>query len=247
MMSRHAQVLYGVPRSQPGWELSEEKMPESKLHDEIADLLRAIFAHWASKQDNVEVARNLAIRWDEEEPAVGVDPDVSVLSPAPPRAADLELRSIRTWIAGHSAPPLAVEIVSTTNPNKDYVIAPDKYAASGTRELWIFDPLLSGPRSHGGPFHLQIWARDDQGMFVRRHAGEAPGYSEFLGAYVVTTSGGTRLRVASDPGGHNLWPSEADSARADAEAAKAEAEAARADAARALQRVAELEALLAKK
>lgn len=71
-------------------------------------------------------------------------------------------------------PRLAIEVVSTTNPTKDYVIAPDKYAASGTRELWIFDPLLAGPRSHGGPFPLQIWSRDDEGCFVRRHAGDAP-------------------------------------------------------------------------
>ena len=232
--------MYGVPRSQHGWELSEEKMPESKLHDEIADLLRAIFAHWASTQDDVDVARNLAIRWDEDEPAVGVDPDVSVLSPAPPRTTDLELRSVRTWMPGHSVPPLAIEIVSTTNPSKDYVIAPDQYAASGTRELWIFDPLLSGPQSHGGPFHLQIWSRDDEGRFVRRHAGEAPAYSEFLRAHVVTTNGGTRLRVANDPDGTGLWPT-------NAEAAKAETEAANAREARALERIAELEALLAKK
>ena len=96
-MARDAQILYGVSRSQPGWELSEEKMPESVLHDEIAELLKAILAHWASKQGNVQIARNLAVRWDEEEPAIGVDPDVCVLSPIPPRANDAELRSIRTW------------------------------------------------------------------------------------------------------------------------------------------------------
>lgn len=223
-------------------------MPESKLHDEIADLLRAIFAHWASAQSGVDVARNLAIRWDEDEPTVGVDPDVSILSPVPPRTTDRELRSIRTWIPGHSVPPLAVEIVSTTNPNKDYVIAPDKYAASGTRELWIFDPLLAGPRSHGGPFRLQVWSRDDEGRFVRRHAGEAPGYSEFLRAHIVVTSDdGTRLRVANDPRGDELWPTEAEAAKAEASASKAETAAANEREARTIERIAELEALLAKK
>lgn len=205
-------------------------MPESVLHDEIAELLKAILAHWAREQQNVQIARNLAIRWDEDEPAIGVESDVCVLSPAIPRTDDEELRSVRTWLPGHTVPRLAIEIVSTTNPKKDYVIAPDKYAASGTRELWVFDPLLAGPHSHGGPFVLQIWSRDDEGRFVRRHAGEAPAYSEVLAAYVVTTDDGRRLRIAGAGDGSSTWLTDA--------------EAAQAGEARALDRVAELEAML---
>ena len=62
-MQRDAQIVYGVPRSRRGWELSEEKMPESVLHDEALELLKAILAWWARGRENVQIARNLAIRW----------------------------------------------------------------------------------------------------------------------------------------------------------------------------------------
>jgi len=203
-------------------------MPESAEHDHAVELLRAILAHWAAKRGNMQVARNLAIRWDEDEPRIGVDPDVCVLAPPPPR--DEGLRSVRTWVEGHAAPVLAVEVVSETNPHKDYVVTPDKYAASGTRELWIFDPLLAGPNSHGGPFRLQIWQRDEQGSFVRAYAGPGPARSEVLRAHAVVVADGLELRVADDAAGTELWPTEAEAERAAKEAA--------------LARVAELEAEL---
>ena len=42
------------------------------------------------------------------------------------RRRRLDLRSVRTWLPGHGPPRLAIEVVSETNPHKDYVIAPDK-------------------------------------------------------------------------------------------------------------------------
>jgi Uma2 family endonuclease len=233
-MQRDAQIVYGVPRGRRGWELSEEPMPESLLHDEVVELLKAILAHWASRREDTLVARGFAIRWDEEQPRIGLDPDVCVFSPAPPRSAeDHDLRSVRTWMPGHSPPILAIEVVSDTNPHKDYVIAPDKYASSGTRELWVFDPKLVGPNSHGGPFRLQIWQRDEQGRFARSYEGDGPGYSELLRAHVVTVEEGRKLRIADDRDGVQLWMTSAESERV----AKEEA----------LARVAELEAALGKK
>jgi hypothetical protein len=227
-MQREAQILYRVPRSRRGWELSEEKMPESTLHDEAVELLKAILAFWARGRENVRIARNLAVRWDEEEPRIGLDPDVGVFSPAPP--PEPNLRSVRTWLPGHFAPMLAIEVVSDTHPRKDYVTAPDKYAASGTGELVIFDPLLAGPSSHGGPYLLQLWRHDDTGRFVRVHAGEGPAYSETLGAFVAPFRDAGKLRIADDAGGARLWPTGEEAERA----AKEEA----------LARVAALEAAL---
>jgi hypothetical protein len=166
-------------------------------------------------------ARNLAVRWDEHEPRVGVDPDVSVFSPPPPRESGSDLRSVRTWLPGHAPPLLAVEVVSTTNPNKDYTIAPDKYAASGTRELWIFDPLLAGPASHGGPFRLQLWQRNERGAFVRAYAGGGPFSSDVAGAYVVAVDEGLKVRLADDAEGRALWPTQEEHERAEKEAAQA--------------------------
>jgi len=213
-------------------------MPESLLHDEVVALLKDLLTAWASRAArSLCVARNLAIRWDEEHPAIGVDPDVCVLSPAP---ADPRLRSVRTWRDGLTAPLLAIEVVSETNPRKDYAVAPDKYAASGTRELVIFDPLLSGPASHGGPVRLQLWRRDDDGQFTRIYAGDGPVYSPALDAHFVAVDDGERLRIASDAAGTALWqtPEEAERSAKEAERSAKEA---------ALARVAALEAELAQR
>jgi hypothetical protein len=206
----------------------------------------------------VQIARNLAVRWDQAAPSVGVDPDVSVLSPRPPVPAAAEpdgvgnLRSVLTWVPGHAPPRLAIEVVSETNPSKDYAVAPDKYAASGTEELVVFDPHLAGPRTHGGPHRLQVWRRMDDG-FVRVYAGSGPSWSSVLGAHLVVVSAGRRLRIGATPDERQLWPTgeEAERAAKDAaEAAKDAAEAAK-DAAEAAKdaaeaRIRELEARLSR-
>lgn len=237
-MQRDAQIVYRVPRTRQGWELPEETLPESLSHREIVELLAAILAYWARGKD-VLVARNFAVRWDEEEPRIGVDPDVAVFAPAPPREGN-DLRSVRTWRPGHSPPVLAIEVVSNTDPRKDYVTAPDKYAASGTRELWVFDPFLAGPSSHGGPWLLQVWQRDDHGRFVRPYAGDGPAYSELLGAHLVVVGDPRALRIAGDPDGAQRWPTAEEATQLAMEAERDAKE-------RALARVAELEARLAAK
>ena len=219
-------------------------MPESLLHDEIVSLLKALLAAWAERAGGSRcVARNLAIRWDEAHPGFGVDPDVCVLSPAP---ADSRLRSVRTWRDGLTAPVLAIEVVSETNPRKDYALAPDKYAASGTRELVIFDPLLAGPTSQGGPVRLQVWRREDSGHFTRAYVGEGPAYSAALDAWLLTTDDGTKLRIASDAGGADLWRTREEEERAAKEQERAAKEQERAAKDAALSRVAMLEAELAR-
>ncbi len=234
-------VHYTVPRGVSGWQLSDELMPESVLHDQAVELLKALLAAWAARASSSSlVVRNLAIRWNESEPRIGIDPDVCILSPPPPDVA--ELRSVRTWLAGHAPPLLAVEVVSETNPHKDYAIAPDKYAASGTGELWVFDPLLAGPAAHGGPFRIQIWSRRADGDLVRIYAGAGPVRSPTLGAYLVATDEGRKLRLADDEDATVFWRTAEEAERAAKEAECAAKEAERAAKEAALARVAELEA-----
>jgi hypothetical protein len=71
--------------------------------------------------------------------------------------------------------------------------------------VWIFDPLLQGPPSTGGPFALQVW-RQQEGVMRRVFAGSGPAWSEELGAWLVVTGGGHRLRLADDRDGQQLWP-----------------------------------------
>jgi Uma2 family endonuclease len=219
MQSRIVELVYRLPKERREWELGEEVMPESVVHDEAVALLRALLSWWARGQVETQVARNLAVRWDQSHPQFGVDPDVCVLSPAPPDGRDL--RSVRTWTPGHSAPVLAIEVVSETNPRKDYEVAPEKYAASGVGELWIFDPLLSGPTSHGGPHRIQVWQRDSEARLVRTYAGDGPALSAALNAYLIAVNDGLSLRIAEDAEGSHFWLTSEEAERAAKEVALA--------------------------
>ena len=132
-----------VPAVDTQWTLEEEDVPETPLHTKIIALLVSILESWITRTGRDAMAgRNIALRWSQAHPNVGVDPDVYLVEPAPPRG-DKET-SLCLWKKGHHAPRVAVEVVSEGTAEKDYVDAPQRYAASGTRELWIFDPLLLG-------------------------------------------------------------------------------------------------------
>ncbi|MBX3230016.1 MAG: Uma2 family endonuclease [Labilithrix sp.] len=246
-MTTHSEDMttlsYSVPRVRAGWELPEEQMPQSELHVEVIDLLSAILRYWAARS-GARIVRDLAVRWIEERPNVGVDPDLAVLVPSPP---DEMLTSLRTWQPGHAPPLLAIEVVSDANPRKDYEIAPEKYAASGTQELVVFDPLLVGPKTHGGPILLQVWRRDARDRFTRVYSGGGPVRSHALDAYLVVTNDGRRLRVAKDAAATDFWLTGEEAASAAKEVERAAKEAALSAKEAALARVAELEAELARR
>ncbi len=236
-------LRYDVDTARDEWTLPEEPVPESQPHDRVLDLIKAILLCWVARTGrSAQVARNLAVRWDETRPNVGVDPDLCVISPRTPEGDDLT--SLCTWKPGHRPPVIALEVVSESKPGKDYVSAPERYAASGTGELWIFDPKLAGPVSHGGPHRLQVWRRSADGAFERVYAGEGPAYSAQADAWLFAVDEGRRLRVADDREGTSWWPSAVEAERAANEAALQVAAAERAAKEAALARLAELEAEL---
>ncbi len=247
-------LRYEVPRTRPDWTLPEEPVPESQPHDQTIDLLKALLLAWVGRTGrSAQVARNLAVRWDEAHPNVGMDPDLCVIEPRTPEGDELE--SLRTWQAGHAAPRLAVEVVSS-NAHKDYEQSPAKCAAAGVEELWIFDAKLRGPRGNGGPHRLQIWRRRDDGdrEFERVHAGEGPAWSPLAAAWLFAVGEGDRLRLAEDREGTRWWPTAEEAERLARKAARAAEQVARAaeQAERlakeaALARVAELESQLGKR
>lgn len=230
-------LRYEVPRTRPDWTLPEEPVPESQPHDQTLDLLKALLLAWVARTRlSALVARNLAVRWDEAHPQVGLDPDLCVVAPRPPDAD--ALKSLRTWKPGQSTPLLAIEVVSANHPYKDYVVAPEKYAACGVGELWVFDPHLEGPTHAGGPWRIQIWRREGDG-FTRVYAGDGPAWSEAAGGWLFATADGERLRVSEDEAGTRWWRTAEEAEREAKEAERAAKEAA-------LARVAELEAALRK-
>lgn len=221
---RRVQIVYDVPDADDRWVLQEDdNLPESALHNEVSLLLVQILRAWARRsRRDARVGRNLALRWNQARPQVGVDPDVYVVEPPPPEGDDI--KSLCTWKPGHVPPRVAVEVVSEWAPEKDYVEAPEKYAASGTGELWVFNPLLAGPSVRGGPFVLQVWRRDEEGPFRRVYAGAGPARSEALGGWLVVTDGGRRLRLADNLEGQRLWLTVAEEAEAEVARLRAEVE-----------------------
>ncbi|MCL2778830.1 MAG: Uma2 family endonuclease, partial [Polyangiaceae bacterium] len=228
---------------------------EAPDHAKAINLIEAILAWWARSQPNTQVEHNIGIRWDEEHPTVGLDPDVSVFRPAlPPDSSHKS--SIHTWEPGYSVPILAIEVVSRTNSRKDYEVVPKKCESSGIPELCIFDPFLIGPRrtrrSNGStsdehrPHRLQLWRHDESGEFNRVYAGEGPVYSPTLNGYFIAVDEGLKLRISSDEAGLQLWFTSEEVTRESEKKALAAEAAARKSEKEALARVAELEAQLAK-
>lgn len=244
-MSSHAakrvEVSLEVPFASARWELDDDqaRMPENPLQVAICDLLKLILSAWIRRRGaNALVSSNVAVRWDETHPRVGVDPDVYLMEPSPPLG--LREKSVRTWVEGHTAPRVAIEVVSDGTADEDYHEKPHKYAASGTRELWVFDPLMRGPAG-GEPLRLQVWRRGKRGVFRRVYAGDGPARSEELDAWLVVTDKGLRLRIADDEEGTSLWLTGEESERAEKEAERAAKESERT--AREAERVAKEAAL----
>jgi Uma2 family endonuclease len=201
-------IAYEVEEPAARWLLDEDDMPESTLQDQVLDLLKLVLLAWVQRTArSALVARNFACRWDPEDARVGVDPDLAIIEPTPPGADNLA--SLRIWEPGHAPPRVGVEVVSMSSGEKDYLDAPARYARLGTSELWVFDPTQEGPDTTGGPFVLQVWRRAGTTM-SRVYAGPGPARSEELGAWLVVTDEGMRLRVADDPGGARLWLTEAE-------------------------------------
>jgi len=249
----YAHLRYQVERHRDDWTLPQETVPESRPHDLTLDLLKALLAAWIARTGrDAQVGRNLAVRWEKDRPNVGADPDLYLVEPSPPEGDRVE--SLRLWLPDHHPLMLAVEVVSSSNATKDYAVSPDKHAAAGTQELWVFDPGLAGPRARGGPSRLQIWSRQEDGAFDRVYTGEGPARSPVLDAWLFAVDEGQRLRIASDQAGTQWWMTATETERAAKEteraakvAALAMLDAERAAKEAALARIAELEAALAKR
>lgn len=210
---QHSHIQANMSQCPDEWELLEGMVPESRPHDLAVDLLRSVLDAWIERTGrNAQLGRNLAIRWIEQRPAIGADPDLYIVEPPPPEGDELE--SLCLWIPGHHPLLLAIEVVSASNTVKDYAASPDKHATAGTKELWIFDPKLRGPSSRGGPFRLQVWARDANNAFERVYAGDGPARSPVLGGWLLATDNGLYLRIAEDREGTRLWMTALESIRA---------------------------------
>ena len=195
-----------APAPPEHWYLTDDfNMPVTADTQRRENTLQSVFeAHVARHGRDASILANVAFRWDQAHPGVGVDPDILWLEPALPEGR----RSVLTWEEGTGVPRLAVEVVGRDTAHKDYNHGPGKYAASGVDELWVFDPDGFGRRDDGdGPHLLQVWRRTRSG-FHRISAGAGPARTEELDAWLVVDD--DTLRVADDPEGRALWPTVAE-------------------------------------
>ncbi|MEZ4219620.1 MAG: Uma2 family endonuclease [Polyangiaceae bacterium] len=240
-------VRYRVQPSADAWILPEVPVPESREHNQSSRHLVALLEAWVARTGlDAIVGQNLALRWAEWNPRMGIDPDVALIVPAPPK--DEPLPSLCTWKPGHAVPRLAIEVVSKHHPYKDYRDLHERYGASGVGELWVLDPEGHGPKSLGGPVPIQQWVRRDR-TFERVHFGAGPIYSEAISAWLWADP----IRITDDADGKRVWMTVTEAERAAKEEAlaakeaeRAAKEAALADLDAAHARLAQLERELAK-
>jgi hypothetical protein len=243
-------LRYPVRPDLEAWVLPEGKVPEATAHQMAVYRIYGLLLAWSQRvrgERSVRIAADLAVRWLEQHPRTGADPDVCVIEPAPPDFDDLS--SLRLWEPGRVPPRLAIEVVSASLPHKDYGSIQERYAAMGVEELVVFDPLMCGPRSLGGPAALQLWRRDATLAFERLQMGPDPVHSQVIDAWFIAD--GRDLQISNDRRGTQRWLTDqeqlesargqAERAQADAERAQAEAERAQADAERERQARLELE------
>lgn len=230
------------------WSIEDdEPVAQSPAHQRREFRLQSKLLAWQQRtgQRNLLIGCEMACRWDPKHPKVGVDPDVYVVEEPPPDPKTGQVGSLRTWREGHSPPILAIEIVSNQRPQKDYKDSPEKHDLLGTFELWIFDPNLEGYTDQQPPVLLQIFQRETNHRLVQVYAGAGPFRSDALDAWVMVKD--KDLVIANDPEGLDPWPTLEEAERAVAQQERAAKEQERAAKEAALARVAELEALLAKK
>jgi Uma2 family endonuclease len=243
-------LRYPVRPNLEAWVLPEGKVPEATAHYTAVYRIYGLLLAWTERvrpERSVRIAADLAIRWLEQHPRTGADPDVCVIEPGPGDFDDL--KSLKLWEPGRVPPRLAIEVVSTSLPHKDYGSIQERYAAMGVEELVVFDPLMCGPRSLGGPVALQLWRRDATLAFERVQFGPDPVYSQVLDAWFIAD--GRDLQISNDRRGVQRWltaeeqlasaRSEAERARVEAGRAQVEAERAQADAERERQARQDLE------
>ena len=250
-MARHAtQPAPEPPSTEPiserrlAWEALrerdlEEKMGQGAAHAVAVKLfVDTLFALIAEQARKAYVGWDVFVEWDPNDPRARVSPDAFILDGQDPTIAP---SMWQTWAPGCDPPPFALEIVSPRSRAKDYDTSPPRYAALGVQELAVFDAAPSGDDA----YPLQLFRRSSRGQFLRVYAGAGPAWSEVLGAWLVVTHGGARVRLARDAEGTDLVPTadeQALAARDRAAASEEQALAARDRAAAAEERAALAEA-----
>jgi len=194
------------------------EVPETRLHEDLCALLRALLRHAFGPEHTV--GGDQFIYWDPTDPRSCLAPDAFVRLNLP----DAKFRTWKVWERG--APELAIEILSDSDDSWDKKL--QKYARIGVQELVSFDP-------ESPSFTLRVWDRVESDLVEREVSDQSAASNVLPGHWVVVRDAthGPVLRLSNDPAGSSLFPTPTE----------AEAEARRS----AEARICELEAELARR
>ena len=198
----------------------EDDMGEGLLQKLIVVLLLPLVRRFLEERGvRALVGGNQFIYWVQHEPTSSIAPDLYVLPGIDP---ELVIGSWKTWESG-VVPSFVLEVVSD-DVRKDYEDVPRRCTRLGVRELVIYDPDWErGPDRR----RWQVYRRRGPSpLAVVETTNDATIRSEVFGAWLTAVGAGAtaRIRIALDPAGRELFPTDAERAEAEAEA-RAEAEA----------------------
>jgi len=208
---------------------TEEKVGQDTLQWLIVELLRPLLERWLALSGKPTfVGADQFIYYEQFHPNKVVAPDLYVLPGVQPG------RRIKTWKVWKTGivPSFALEVVSSSDPDKDYHEVITRYDELGVGELIVFDP---DHESGEDRVRWQRYRRLKRRGFVPVEASNADRIrSRVLGCFLRVAGSGddARLRLGTGLAGDEPGPTEAEAERA----AKEEA----------LRQVAELSALVAK-
>ena len=171
------------------------------------------------RRDDVYVAGNLLIYYEQGNPRASVAPDVFVVI----GVANRDRRSYRLWHEGGKAPDFVLEITSHSTREEDQGHKRELYRRLGVKEYWQYDPTgdYLKPVLQG----LALTAGEYRAIAGGETAAGRPAVaSEVLALELHVTEDGLRFHDP-DTGQYLLSHAEAEAARAAAEARVAELEA----------------------
>jgi Uma2 family endonuclease len=180
----------------------EEKVGEDILQRWILELLRPLVERWFRHRGvRAFVGADQFIYYRPHAPTERVAPDIYVLPGVKPGT---RVSVWKTWERG-IVPSFGLEIVSR-DWEKDYVEAPERYAAAGIPELVVFDPSPErNPERVAWQHFRRVRNRPLTRVDVSR--GDRVRVSA-LGCFLRAVGHGEslRLRVATGPHGDDLFP-----------------------------------------
>ena len=180
----------------------EEKVGEDTLQRAIVELLRPLIERWFRHRGvRALVGADQFIYYREHAPTERVAPDIYVL---PGVRSGTHVSVWKTWERG-IVPSFGLEIVSR-DWLKDYVEAPERYAAAGIPELVVFDP---GADRHPDRVAWQHFRRVRNRPFTQVDVSRGDRVRvSALGCFLRAVGHGEslRLRLGVAPRGDQLFP-----------------------------------------